>query len=131
MDDKFQRLRINAIRGLDRTEYDFGLVQPGEVLKFEFNHTNEGGVFIQKVTPGCGCTAPSVVTKNKIAGTFTIPRKEAFPQNKESAEYKKNMTVYFDDGSNLPIHITQNGVYELNPEKVAEIVTLKAIVNLS
>lgn len=131
MHDKHQQLIMTAIRGFDTVKYTFGTVKPGSVLPFEFKHNNEGGLYIEAVTPGCGCTEPSLVDKSTIKGTYRIPERNGFAADLTQTTYKKEITVYFDEGSREPIHITKNGIHKLNPKKIAVMVELNATVNLS
>ena len=42
------------------TQYDFGTISQGEIIKYTFTFTNTGGssLVIQDVKPTCGCTVP-------------------------------------------------------------------------
>jgi hypothetical protein len=44
----------------DQMEYDFGVIQEGDVVEHTFTFTNTGAVplVIQKATATCGCTVP-------------------------------------------------------------------------
>lgn len=126
--DNHQDKILACARGFDTLTYDFGEVKPGAKLNFEFHHTNEDGYFIKAVTPGCGCTDPDVVDKNLIKGTYQIPAKESFGENTKEASYNKKLTVYFEDGSEEPIHKTFNGVHKLNPKVVQIQLSLNAKV---
>ena len=43
-----------------QTEYDFGTISQGEIVRYTFYFTNEGksSLVIQDVKPTCGCTIP-------------------------------------------------------------------------
>ena len=121
-----QEKLLAARGGFDVITYKFGDVLPGSVLDFEFNHTNESDMFIESCTPGCGCTDPDVVRKDKISGTFTIPQAKDILIGITEALYKKGITVYFKDDQ--PIHFVENKIYKTNPNKIKTVIYLEANV---
>ncbi|MBC8084169.1 MAG: DUF1573 domain-containing protein [Hymenobacter sp.] len=51
-----------------QTEYDFGDIKPGDVVKhtFEFTNTGKSPLLIENATASCGCTTPNW-TKEPVA----------------------------------------------------------------
>jgi len=50
-----------AVIEFDKTEFDFGTVNEGDVVDVEFTVTNSGStdLVITKAQPSCGCTVPT------------------------------------------------------------------------
>ena len=50
-----------AVIEFDKTEFDFGTVNEGDIVDVEFEVTNTGetDLVITKAQPSCGCTVPS------------------------------------------------------------------------
>lgn len=50
-----------AVIEFDKTEFDFGTVNEGDVVDVEFTVTNSGNtdLVITKAQPSCGCTVPT------------------------------------------------------------------------
>jgi hypothetical protein len=78
----------------DETEFNFGSVQAGEVVKhtYTFKNTGEGQLVIQNATASCGCTVPTF-SRNPIPPGGKGEILVEFNSENRSGEQSKTITV--------------------------------------
>lgn len=94
----------------DDTDYDFGTVKSGDVVKYSFTFSNEGkrDLMIRKVKSSCGCTATTPADKViKKGGKSTI--KIAFNTHGRTGRQHKTVTVITNDPNNPEVVLNIHG----------------------
>ncbi len=91
--------RANApVADFDPQRYEFGSIQQGEIIEFEYKLTNKGkrDLLIRKIRASCGCTAIKPA-KEKIAPGETIAIKTTFNSKGRRGRQNKSVTVITND----------------------------------
>lgn len=89
-----------------------GKVKKGEKALIEFPFIGDTSI-IEKVKPGCGCTAEVKIDEEKrvISAIYDS-------SNDAKGGFSKGVRVYFKDGLNLEI-TNQMGIKQINPKKAS------------
>lgn len=87
-------------------DQDLGTVKLKDKVKLSFPFEGDKNL-IEKVKPGCGCTAKVEITNNAITAVFT-------PES--VGPFSKSINVFFKDGIDLTI-VNTLGVEVINPKK--------------
>ncbi|MGF1636765.1 MAG: DUF1573 domain-containing protein [Cyclobacteriaceae bacterium] len=79
----------------DSEEYDFGVVDEGDIVEhvFVFKNTGESPLIIEKAMPSCGCTVPDW-SKEPIAPGSNGEIKVKFDTNNKPNKQMKTVTIY-------------------------------------
>lgn len=102
----------SAIIEFDKTEFNFGTIDEGEVINGVFKITNVGKVdlIITNAKPSCGCTVP-IWPKDPIKPGDSADLKFSFNSRGKVGNNNKSITL------------------QTNTEKVTEILRVKGMVN--
>ncbi|MCX7985845.1 MAG: DUF1573 domain-containing protein [Bacteroidales bacterium] len=86
---------------VDKAEFDFGTIKPGEVVKYDFvlKNTGKSDLIIRKTTASCGCTVANVKSKVIKPGESTTLSAE-FNSAGRSGTQSKTITVITNDPNN-------------------------------
>jgi hypothetical protein len=84
------------------SRYDFGSIQPGQVVEHDFVLENKGksDLIIRKVSASCGCTAVKP-SKTLIKPGEQVPIKVKFNSRGRSGQQNKTVTVITNDPKNF------------------------------
>lgn len=85
----------------EKDTYDFGEIDKGEKVSFEYKFTNKGDaeLIISEVKPSCGCTTADMDKKNYQPGeSGTIPI--TFDSTRFNGAINKTVTVVSNDATN-------------------------------
>lgn len=102
----------SAIIEFDKTEFNFGTIDEGEVINGVFKITNVGKVdlIITNAKPSCGCTVP-IWPKDPIKPGDSADLKFSFNSRGKVGNNNKSITL------------------QTNTEKVTEVLRVKGMVN--
>jgi Protein of unknown function (DUF1573) len=84
------------------TKHDFGSVQKGILLEYEYKFKNDGGdtLIINNVRASCGCTGASIGDKKKFANNEEGEIKVTFNTSGRSGIQSKTVSVQSNDPEN-------------------------------
>lgn len=108
--------QLKGISDFDTYEYDFGKVDEGKEVSFQFNYL--GNYQITGVKGSCGCTNVKV-EGNKIVGTL----------NTTNIKGSVSKTVYVYFGDHERQYESLNGILVPNKDSVTKILTIKGNTN--
>ena len=94
------------------TEYDFGNIKPGDVVKhtFEFTNTGKSPLIIENATASCGCTTPDW-TKEPVAPGAKGKMEVQFDSHGKTGMQNKQVSVRANTQPSItPISIKANVV---------------------
>jgi hypothetical protein len=84
-------------------------------------HIKEGtGDDIEKIVPGCSCTADAKIEKTRVVAVYTdnSPKEEISKMPGQMKTVSKNLRVFLKDGKPLMVK-NARGVDTYNPEKAS------------
>lgn len=104
----------------DQSEYDFGKVKEGEMVKHVYKFTNTGKepLIINNAKGSCGCTVPQW-PKEPIAPGATGEIQVEFNSKGKPGNQTKTVTITANTDPN-PTHLTIKGMVEKDPNAPAE-----------
>ena len=86
----------------DKTEFDFGTVNEGDIVSTTYKVTNSGktDLIITNAEASCGCTVPEV-TKEPISPGKTAPIYVKFDSNGKTGDVTKSIIIHEPWGSQI------------------------------
>lgn len=111
--------RINAPKiEFAKTDYDFGQINEGQVVEYEFSFTNTGksDLIIRKIKSSCGCT--TVEPSDKVIKSGKTSTFKASVRTKGlSGRNTKSITVISNDPVNPNVVLRMSGIVNVIPKK--------------
>lgn len=125
IEEDFSKLSQKELEGAPRVEfenisYDFGQINEGQVVEYEFIFKNSGNndLLIHKIKPSCGCTTIEPNEKVLKPGK-TSSLKASFKTSGFSGRQSKSITVITNDPK-MPVVVLRLGGNVIKAEKSNE-----------